>query len=108
MLEQLEIGIIIDSSSEGDVYCEVLAYSFPYTLERSAFGEEARLVLVEANGHDPIGVVEGLLNAISMVHVNIQIKNPIVYFKQLEDAEHDIVDIAEATSFTFLSVVVSS
>lgn len=77
-------------------------------IQVSCVGEETLFVLVEANCHHPVGVVEGLLDPISMVHINIEIEHSRVELEELEDAEDDVVDVAEATSILSFGMVEAS
>ena len=43
-----------------------------------------------------------------MMHVDIEIKYPRINFEQLQDADYDIIYIAEPTSLRFLCVMIAS
>lgn len=51
---------------------------------------------MEGEGHDTVGRPEGLLDTITMVYIYIDIKDPWVMQEELEDGEHDIVNVAES------------
>lgn len=55
--------------------------------------------------HDPIARIKRLLDAVSMVNIDINIKHARVRAQELEDAEYDVVDVAETGGFAFLGVV---
>ena len=62
-------------------------------------------MLVYAAGHDAVGSVEGLLNAIAVVAVDIDVEYPRICAQELEDAEHDVVDVAEPRRFSLFGMV---
>ena len=53
-------------------------------------------VLVERHGHDPVRGVEGLLHAVPVVDVDVNVEDSLVVLQELEDGQHDVVDVAEA------------
>jgi hypothetical protein len=63
------------------------------------------LLLSAAHRHDPVSKVEGFLNPVTMVDVNVDIQHPSVRLQQLQDGQHNIVDVAKSTGFSFLGVV---
>lgn len=67
--------------------------------------EVVLVILVERERHDPIRREEGLLDAIAVVHVNVDIEHSRVHAQQLEDREHNVVDVAEAGGFGLFGVV---
>lgn len=66
---------------------------------------EVLAVLVERHRHDPIRRVERLLDAVAVVNVDVDVKNALVVLEQLEDTEHNVVDVAEAGRLRLLGVV---
>lgn len=63
---------------------------------------------MEADCHHSVGVIEGLLNSVSMMDVDVQVKNAWVNLEQLQDAEDDVIDVAEPAGLCFLGVVEAS
>ena len=61
--------------------------------------EEGVPVVVKGDGHDSVSQVEGLLYAISMVDVNVDVQDTWMILEQLEDGDDDVVDVAESTGF---------
>lgn len=61
--------------------------------------------LVEAARHDAIRRVERFLNTVSMMAVDVDVKYTWECAKELNDSEHNVVDVAEAGSLSFLSVM---
>jgi len=60
---------------------------------------------MKGHGHAAIRQIEGFLDAIAMVHVDIEVKHTGVDIEQLYDRQHDVVHIAEPARLGFLSVV---
>ena len=63
---------------------------------------------MEGDSHDPVRGVEGLLHAVPVVDVDVDVQDPLVVLEQLKDGEDDVVDITEAGCFALLGVVESS
>ena len=66
---------------------------------------EELAVLVEGVGHDAVGRPERLLDAVAVVAVDIDVEHAGDGAEELEDAEDDVVDVAEAGSLALLGVV---
>ena len=58
-----------------------------------------------AHRHDAVGEVERLLHAVPVVDVDVYVQHPVVQLQELQDGEHNVVDVAEAGSFGALRVV---
>lgn len=108
LLEELEIGIIVNAFLQRHVNREEPAYSLSNRVQRSSPREEILIKLMKRHSHDPIRIVEGLFNSIAMMHVYIQIQHPRIHLQQFKDAYDNIVDIAKATGFCFFGVMVAS
>ena len=67
--------------------------------------EEVVAVLVEADGHDAVRQVKGLLHAVAVMHVNVQVQDPGVILEELQDGQHEVVDVAKPARLAFLGVV---
>ena len=52
-------------------------------------------VLVEGDCHNPVGCVEGLLDPVTVVDVDVYVENPLVVLQQFQDREHNIIYVAE-------------
>ena len=70
-----------------------------------ARAREELAVLVEGDGHHAVGGVEGLLDAVAVVDVDVDVQHPLMLLEQLEDGEHDVVRVAEARRLALLGVV---
>jgi hypothetical protein len=55
--------------------------------------------------HYPISSIKGLFNTIPMMNVNINIKDSLIIIKQLQDTQHNIINITKPTSFWLLSMM---
>ena len=64
-------------------------------VEVTGAGEEGGAGLMEGEGEDAVGQVEGLLHAVAVVDVNVHVQHARVHLEQLEDGEHDVVGVAE-------------
>ena len=53
----------------------------------------------------PIRRVEGLLDTVAMMNVDINVQHPTMVLQQLEDGEDDIVGVAEAGRLALFGVV---
>lgn len=73
-----------------------------------ASAREVILELMEGASHDPIGEIEGLLNTITMVDIDINIQHSLVGLKQLQNGKHAVVDIAKPRSLRLLGMMQSS
>jgi hypothetical protein len=58
-----------------------------------------------AHRHDPVGEVEGLLDAVPVVDVDVDVQHARVHLEQLQDGQHDVVHVAEARGLALLGVV---
>ena len=70
-----------------------------------ACAREKIAVLVEGKGHDTVCGVKGLLHAIPVVNVNIDVQDALMPFEQFEDAEDDVVHVAEPRRLALLGMV---
>ena len=97
---------VINTVTQGEVETVVLPSPGSNVPEVSSPGEILP-VLVEADGHDPVRGVEGLLHPVPVVNVNVDVQDPLVVLEKFKDGENDVVDIAEARCFALLCVVES-
>jgi hypothetical protein len=45
--------------------------------------------------HDPVRQVKSFLNAVAVMDVNVHIQHAAVRLQQLQDCQHNIIDVAE-------------
>ena len=57
---------------------------------------EIVLEFVERTGHNSVGEIECLLNTVTVVNVDVDIEHPLVCFKQLENGQYAVVDVAKS------------
>ena len=103
-LENAPVRLIRDPILEGYVDRVPRPLSPPPVLALACPGEELA-VLVEGVGHDAVGRPERLLDAVAVVAVDIDVEHAGDGAEELEDAEDDVVNVAEARGFALLCVV---
>ena len=106
--EELDVGHIGHAWFEGHVHCVVFAVVLADGVERACPREEVFVEFVETHRHNPVGVVEGLLHPVPVVDVNVEVEDSGVDLQQLQDAQDDVVHVAETTCFCFFAVVEAS
>ena len=62
-------------------------------------------VLVKRYSHYPVCDVECLLHAVAMMNVNVNVKHALVHPEELQNCEHNVVDVAKARGFCLFSVM---
>lgn len=108
--EEADIVIVFDAVVERDVEGVVGAgverVEGARRGQRARAGEEAVFVVfVEGEGHDAVGGPEGLLDAVAVVDVDVDVEDARVVAEELQDGEDDVVDVAEAGCFGLFGVV---
>ena len=63
---------------------------------------------MKGHSHAAIGEVESFLHAITMVHVDVEVKYTRVDIQQLYDRQHNVIHIAKTTRLRFFGVVQAS
>jgi hypothetical protein len=76
-LEDGLVGGVVNAVSEREVDCVVLALANTNVSQFAGAGEVFS-VLVERNSHDSVGSVEGLLDTISVVDVDVDVEDSLV------------------------------
>jgi hypothetical protein len=108
VLKQLVKGIIIHPRFQGDIQRISLAIILTILIEPTRTGKEILPILMKGNGHNPIRQIKGLLNPIPMMHINININNSRINQQQLKYSQHNVINIAKATSLALLSMMQST
>ena len=103
-LEDALVARVVDAVVEGEVHGVVLARARAHVAHRARAGEEVA-ELVEGDAHDAVRRVEGLLHAVAVVDVDVDVQHARVVLQQLQDAQHDVVHVAEARRLALLRVV---
>lgn len=116
------VRVVVDTIAEGEVDGVVLAGTDADVAQLTST-REVFAVLVEGDGHDTVGRIEGLLDTISVVDVNIDVEDALLESKEFEDTEDNVcrllaggrrghdrvvlctVDVTETTGFALLGVV---
>ena len=65
-------------------------------MENGLTWEEIVSILVKTDSHNAVGCVEGLLNTISVVYIDIDVQNPRVVLQQFENCKYEIINIAKS------------
>jgi hypothetical protein len=60
---------------------------------------------VETHRHHAVGEVERLLDAVAVVDVYVDVHNARVVLQELENRQHEVVDVTETGGFAFLRVM---
>lgn len=110
VLEELDVGEIVDAVVERDVEGVVGAGvgvdGWTGGVEPAGAGEVGCFVVfMKGEGHDPVGGPKGLLHAIAMMHVNVDVENTWVVEEQLQDRKHDVIDVTEPRGLGLLGMV---
>lgn len=88
-LENALVGNIVDTVTKWEVDCIVFTLA-DTDVAKFACSGKVFAIFVERDRHDTVGGVEGLLHAVTMVNINIHIKNSLLESQKLEDAKDDI------------------
>ena len=67
--------------------------------------EFCSVIFMKGKCHNTICRIEGLLDAVTVMDVDIDVEDTRVVQQQLENCENDIVDVAEAGGFGLLRMV---
>mmetsp|Transcript_1791 Transcript_1791/g.2943 ORF Transcript_1791/g.2943 Transcript_1791/m.2943 type:complete len:340 (-) Transcript_1791:445-1464(-) len=106
-LEDGVVALVVHAVVQRDVDGVALSRLIPLVLHIARAGK-IFTELVERAGHDSVGGVEGLLHAVSVMDVDVDVQHALVLLQQLQDAQHAIVHVAEATRLALLGVVQST
>ena len=99
------IALVVNAVLERNVERVVLACLHTDVLDIAGPGEEVVPVLMERDSHHAVRRVEGLLDAVAVVDVDVEIQDTWVVLKQLEDAQHNVVHVAKSRRLGALRVV---
>mmetsp|Transcript_21460 Transcript_21460/g.55233 ORF Transcript_21460/g.55233 Transcript_21460/m.55233 type:complete len:327 (-) Transcript_21460:288-1268(-) len=103
-LEDVLVRHVVDPVAQREVDRVVLPRARAHILHVARAGE-VLAKLVERARHHAVGGVEGLLHAVAVVDVDVDVQHARVVLEQLEDREHDVVHVAEAGRLALLRVV---
>lgn len=87
-------GFIIHTLIKREIHSPVGTLFFPDILNMSS-SWEVILELMERAGHDSVSQVEGLLNPITMMDINIDIQYSLISLEQFQNSQDTVIDIAE-------------
>lgn len=77
--EERHVALVVDAVLKGHVEREVLAEPVPTFVNVASSGEEIGRVFMERDGQDPIRLVEGFLDTVPVVDINVDVQYPRVY-----------------------------
>lgn len=97
VLQELEETVVRNAGFKWYVKRVFFAVAFSLLKQSSSSREEVLAVLVERDSHASIGQVEGFLNTITVMHVDVQIQHPWIHLQQLQDSQHYVIHVAKAT-----------
>jgi hypothetical protein len=66
---------------------------------------EVVLKLMKGAGHDAVREIERLLHAIPVMDIDVYIEHALISFKQFENSQNTVVDVAEAGSLGLFGVM---
>ncbi|BAS72907.1 Os01g0586450, partial [Oryza sativa Japonica Group] len=96
-LEQPVVLLVADAHAHRHVQRAVAAGALLADVGDGAGArEEAAAVLVERHRHHPVRRLEGGLDAVAVVDVDVHVEHAAEVGEQLADGEHDVVHVAEA------------
>mmetsp|Transcript_36157 Transcript_36157/g.116436 ORF Transcript_36157/g.116436 Transcript_36157/m.116436 type:complete len:332 (+) Transcript_36157:111-1106(+) len=107
-LEQPLVRVVVHPVAQRHVDRVVLARPDADVLDVAGAGKEEVAVLVKGDRHHAVRREEGLLDAVAVVDVDVQVEHASVHLEQLQDREYDVVDVAEAGRLGSLRVVQSA
>lgn len=97
--------LVVNAVPQGHVETVVAATLCSNLIHVTCAGEEVVSVFVEGHCHDAVSEVEGFLHPVAMVDVNVDVQHPGVVLEQLQDANYNVIDIAEARGLKLLGMV---
>mmetsp|Transcript_21840 Transcript_21840/g.55418 ORF Transcript_21840/g.55418 Transcript_21840/m.55418 type:complete len:490 (-) Transcript_21840:14-1483(-) len=103
-LKDVLVRHVVDAVTQREVDRVVLSLPRAHVLHVARAGE-VLAELVERDGHHAVGGVEGLLDTVAVVDVDVDVQHALVVLEQLQDRQHDVVHVAEARRLTLLRVV---
>jgi len=60
---------------------------------------------METDSHDSISSEKCFFNAITVMHINVNVENSREYLQEFQDTYNDVVEIAESICFTFFGMM---
>ena len=97
--------LVIDERLERHIQREVFPFSAADIHQVARAREESLAEPMEADSHDTVSRIKGFLNAITMMHINVDVEDAVVVLEQLKYGDNDVVHKAEAASLFFFGVM---
>mmetsp|Transcript_50181 Transcript_50181/g.104707 ORF Transcript_50181/g.104707 Transcript_50181/m.104707 type:complete len:221 (+) Transcript_50181:1699-2361(+) len=102
--ENALVALVVNAVSQWVVDCIILT-SLCANVQHVAGAREVVAILMKRDRHHPICRVEGFLDAITMVNINIDVKNTIMHFQQFQDSENNVIHEAKPACLALFCVV---
>jgi hypothetical protein len=103
-LEERAVAIVVHAVLERRVDGVVEALAVAFVAPVAGAGE-ILAEFVQGQRHHAVARVESLLDSVTVVNVDVDVEHALVRLEQLEDAQHAVVDVAEAARLVLLRVV---
>ena len=104
-VERLDEGRVVRSHRQRQVHAEAVPLAMADVALEARTWEERPPALVHRHGHHVAPVVEGVLDTIAVVGVDVEEEDPTTSVGQRQAGEHDVVDVAEAGGARRVGVV---
>ena len=88
-LENCLVRRVVNAIPQREIDGVVLAVADSDVAELAGTGE-VLAVLVEGDGHDTVGRVEGLLDTIAMMDINVNVEDALLVAQEFENGENDV------------------
>ncbi len=96
LLECHLVKIIIRSRPKRAIDRKAHPFSSAYFIHKTASWKEGPPILVNGDGQDLVGLIEGLLYPIPVMSIYIEIDNTLPAFQKLQNADDRVVDVTES------------
>ena len=98
-------SIIWDARLERNIERVVFAFVLANFINIASAREEILPILMKRNRHDPVREEESFLNSISMMDINVKVKDSRVNLQQLQNTNNNIIYIAKSTCLRFFCMM---
>ncbi len=97
-LEDVLVGPVVDAVAQGEVDGVVFAVADADVAQLARAGE-VLAVFMEGAGHDPVGGIEGFLDAVAVVDVDVDVQDALLEAEELDDTEYNICQSRNANQW---------
>jgi hypothetical protein len=78
----------------------MLTYILEVSSTRKVFSE-----FMKGYSHDTVRRIKSFLYTVTMVNIDVDVKNSLMYFQKFQDTKHYVSDVAESTCLSLFRVV---